>query len=147
MTSHPAGVHPAHQVVALTPAEMVRVLPSARQTLMPLENGVEARLGLQTSPDGVGRTWNFSSLQAAKVGCHRSRANRHQMSPPSVHTEYFSANKMVLEVPSMNEVGITRLACQLAGDMVMEITIQAIPVVPKHWKLAAYPQAAWSLTI
>jgi hypothetical protein len=54
--SPPEGVQAAHQVSALMPEETLLTLPSARQTLMPPEYGVEARRGLQGVAGPQGRT-------------------------------------------------------------------------------------------
>src|SRR5262249_3719257 len=49
-----AGVHAAHQVAWLMPAEIVRPLPSARQTSRPPSLNVEARRGSHVE----GEAWN-----------------------------------------------------------------------------------------
>ncbi len=82
------------------PEETLRTLASARQTLMPPEYGVEAKRGLQGTDEPEGRTWNFSLLQAANVGCHKSGVERPQRLPPAPQRAYFSVTRMVRDVPS-----------------------------------------------
>src|SRR3954471_11821475 len=131
MVSFPAGVQKAHQTFGGVVGARTRTLPSAMPTSMPAAWLVEARVGSHMLSTWIGSVpgcvWNRDPgplLNEANVGLKVASAfgHAHRLPPrvekcgeADVHTGYFSAKRMVVDVPSGNEAGITAAPCQRLG--------------------------------
>ena len=108
-----AGVTAVHQVVGDMPEDRVRTLASPSTTTIVPECGEADRVESQTVKNGEGCCCHFEfgpmelAFQlTANDGCQVSPSQRAQRLPWLVHRPYFSANRMVLDVPSWNVAGM-----------------------------------------